>query len=139
MSAKKVVRKTRRTSMKAKAPSFYDKIEGTIIGQPIVIANKTFLASLGLMAAVRSDFVKKVDELAKDGEVVRDEYQASFEKMRDDFVGRINDRRELAGKRARGFVRTITDSFPLATDDDVQELEQKIEKKLDKVLVEVAK
>ena len=128
MTTKTAVKKTR-------APSFYEKIEGTMIGQPIVIANKAFLASLGLVATVSSDFVKRVDELAKDGEVVRDEYQASLEKFRGDVMSQISEGRERAAGRARKFAKIVTDSFPLATDDDVQELEQKI----DKVLVEVAK
>lgn len=133
MTTKTAAKKT--TTKRTKAPTFYEKIEGTMIGQPIVIANKAFLASLGLVATVSSDFVKRVDELAKDGEVVRDEYQASFEKFRSDVMNQIKESRERAAGRTRKFTKFVADSFPLATDDDVQELEQKI----DKVLVEVAK
>lgn len=136
MSSKKAA--TKKTKAK-NTQSFMDKVEGSIIGQPIAIANKTFLASLGLIVSVSSDVSKKIDELAKDGETVRDEYQASFEKFRKDMRKRADERRKRAAKRARSFAESIADSFPLATDSDVQELEDKIDRKLDKVLVEVAK
>lgn len=136
MSSKKSA--TKKTPAR-KTPTFMDKMEDSIIGQPIAIANKAFLASLGLIVTVRSDLSKKIDELAKDGETVRDEYQASFEKFRKDLQKQADERRKRAAKRARSFAESIADSFPLATDSDVQELEDKIDRKLDKVLVEVAK
>lgn len=135
MSAKKVAKKTRLASKKSKSSSLIEKLEDTVISQPIAIANKAFLASLGLAVTIQSDFSKRVDELAKDGEVVRDEYQASFDKFRDGLVNQAKENRDRALGRARSFAKFVADSFPLATDDDVQELEQK----LDKVLVEVAK
>jgi hypothetical protein len=56
-------------------------LEDSMIGQPFVIANKVFLASLGLISTVQTEVGNKFDELVKDGEVARDKYQASFKKF----------------------------------------------------------
>jgi polyhydroxyalkanoate synthesis regulator phasin len=52
-----------------------------MIGQPFIIANKVFLASLGLISTIQSEASDKFDELVKDGEKARDKYQASFRKF----------------------------------------------------------
>lgn len=134
MSKKKVTRK-KATSRKTKTTSVLEQFENSVIRQPIAIANKAFLASLGLAVTVQSGFSRKVDEFAKEGEAVRDEYQESFDKFRNDLMKQARTRRDAVVGRARSFVKTVADSSPLATDRDVHEVEEKV----DEVLAEVAK
>jgi hypothetical protein len=61
-------------------------LEDSLIGQPFVIANKVFLASLGLVSTIGTGLSDKFDEFVKDGEVVRDKYQKSFTKLQKDVV-----------------------------------------------------
>ncbi len=42
----------------------------SIIAQPFELANKAFLASLGLASQIQSLFETKLDELAKDGKTL---------------------------------------------------------------------
>lgn len=87
MTAKKVAKK-RAATRKKPEKTLFEMLEGSLIGQPFVIANKVFLASLGLVSTIQTEFSSKFDEFVKDGEVVRDKYQASFSKQ----VGTAKDR-----------------------------------------------
>ena len=65
---KKAVKKTQ-------PKSIFEMIEESPVGMPIRIANKTFLASLGVVSRMQtefekfqSDFDKKFQQLVKDGE-----------------------------------------------------------------------
>jgi len=85
---------TTKTAAKKKAAvkkeaekSVFERLESSVIGQPFVIANKAFLASLGLFSTIQTEFGNKLDEFAKDGEVVRDKYQESFADFRKNFFG----------------------------------------------------
>ena len=83
--AKKVAKK-RAATRKKPEKSLFEMLEDSLIGQPFVIANKVFLASLGLISTIGTEFGNKFDEFVKDGEVVRDKYQASFTKLQKDVV-----------------------------------------------------
>ena len=123
------------TKLKAQAKSIVDRFEGTIVEQPIIIANKAFLAGLGLASQAQSDFDKKFDALAKDGEKVRDQAQDSFEDLNDRVIKRVKATRKEVTKRAESAVNTVLEYSPIATTSDLK----KLDRKLDKVLAQVAK
>lgn len=85
MTEKKVAKKKAATRRKP-AKSVFEMLEDSVVGQPFVIANKVFLASLGLFSTIQTEFGDKFDELVKDGEVARDKYQKSFTKFQKNFV-----------------------------------------------------
>jgi hypothetical protein len=80
MAEKKVAKKKVATRKKPEK-SVFEMLEDSLIGQPFIIANKVFLASLGLVSTIQTEVGNKFDELVKDGEVARDKYQASFKKF----------------------------------------------------------
>ena len=80
MAEKKVAKKKAATRKKPDK-SVFEMLEDSMIGQPFIIANKVFLASLGLVSTIQTEVGDKFDELVKDGEVARDKYQASFRKF----------------------------------------------------------
>lgn len=123
------------TKLKAQAKSIVDRFEGTIVERPIIIANKAFLAGLGLASQAQSDFDKKFDALAKDGEKVRDQAQDSFEDLNDRVIKRVKATRREVTKRAESAVNTVLEYSPIATTSDLK----KLDRKLDKVLAQVAK
>ncbi len=90
MARKKVA--TRKTvARKAQPKSAFDRLESSVIGTPIKIANKTFLASLGLVSTMQteltkfqSDFEKTFEKLVKDGEKARNRYRKNLKGFRDD-------------------------------------------------------
>jgi len=123
------------TKLKAQAKSIVDRFEGTIVERPIIIANKAFLAGLGFASQAQSDFDKKFDALAKDGEKVRDQAQDSFEDLNDRVIKRVKATRKEVTKRAEYAVNTVLEYSPIATASDLK----KLDRKLDKVLAQVAK
>ncbi len=123
------------TKLKAQAKSIVDRFEGTIVERPIIIANKAFLAGLGLASQAQSDFDKKFDALAKDGAKVRDQAQDSFEDLNDRVIKRVKATRREVTKRAESAVNTVLEYSPIATTSDLK----KLDRKLDKVLAQVAK
>lgn len=80
MTEKKVAKK-KVAARKKPEKSVFEMLEDSMIGQPFIIANKVFLASLGLISTIQTEVGNKFDELVKDGEVARDKYQASFKKF----------------------------------------------------------
>lgn len=129
MAAKKKVAK------KVRNKSVVERFEGTIVEQPIVIVNKTFLAGLGLATKFQSDFEAKFDELAEDGEKVRNKAQNSAVSYRDQVIGRFKTAQKKVTKRVESAVNTVLDYSPVATTDDIK----KLNAKLDKVLGQIAK
>ena len=123
------------TKLKAQAKSIVDRFEGTIVERPIIIANKAFLAGLGFASQAQSDFDKKFDALAKDGEKVRDQAKDSFEDLNDRVIKRVKATRKEVTKRAESAVNTVLEYSPIATTSDLK----KLDRKLDKVLAQVAK
>lgn len=129
MTAKKVSKK--RTSPE----TIVERLGDTVVGQPIAIANKAFLASLGLVSQFQSDFDAKYEELVKDGEAVRDRYEASLTDIRKKLTKRVNSARDEVANRFEPVVDRIVEMTPVARASDIDELN----KKLDKVLAQVAK
>ena len=90
MTEKKVA-KRKKVTRKAKPKSVFDMLEDSVVGTPIKIANRTFLASLGLVSTMQTeftkfqtDFEKKFEKLVKDGEKARDRYRKEFMGFRED-------------------------------------------------------
>lgn len=90
MSEKKVT-KRKKVAKKRQPKSVFDRLESSVVGKPIKIANRTFLASLGLVSTMQSefekfqtDFEKKFEKLVKDGEKARARYRAGFKDFRED-------------------------------------------------------
>jgi len=130
MAAKKTA-----TKLKAQAKSIVDRFEGTIVEQPIIIANKAFLAGLGLASQAQSDLDKKLKSLTKDGEKVRDQAQDSLDDLGDRVVKQVKATRKEVTKRAESAVQTVLDYSRVAKTSDLK----KLDRKLDKVLAQVAK
>jgi len=90
MTEKKVT-KRKRVTKKAKTKSVFEMLEGSVVGKPIKIANRTFLASLGLVSTMQTeftrfqtDFEKTFEKLVKDGEKARNRYRKDFKMFRED-------------------------------------------------------
>jgi hypothetical protein len=116
---KKVVKKrvTKKTARPRKAKSVFDRMEDTLIGQPIRIANRTFLASLGVVATVQSeiekfqtDFEKTFDRLVKDGEKVRNRYRREFRGFTKDVKEFGEDVRVYSEDRVVGIVEDVVEA-----------------------------
>ena len=125
--------KTRKSGSKAK--SFAGRFEGTIIERPIVIANKTFLAGLGLASQVQADFDAKFEELAKDGAKVRNQARGTIDSLGDRIAKQVRTTGKEVTKRAESAMTTVLEHTPVATTSELK----KLNRKLDKVLAEVAK
>jgi len=99
--ARKKTPAAKKVTVKKAAPARtpFDKLEGSVIAVPFKVANKTFLASLGLLSVIRKEVAAKVDAYAKDGEKVRDEIQASIEELRHDVVEQVNEARDRVRER----------------------------------------
>ena len=126
-------KKTRKSD--ARTWSIVDRFEGTIVERPIVIANKTFLAGIGFASKVQSDFEAKFEELAKSGEKVRREARGNLDNLGERLRKQVEAKRKEVAKRAESTLKTVLDYSPVATTSDLK----KLERKLDKVLAEVAR
>lgn len=90
MTQKKVT-KRKKVARKAQPKSVFERLESGVFGTPIKIANRTFLASLGVVSTVQTeitkfqaDFEKTFEKLVKDGEKARARYRAGFKDFRED-------------------------------------------------------
>lgn len=132
------VKKTAK-SKSMKTPTIVDRFEGTIVEKPIVVANKTFLASIGLLEQARNDFEAKFEAYAKDGQKLRKqvtkETGSSISSLRSQFETRVKSTRDQIARRVESTVSKILEYTPVATTGDIE----KLNKKLDQVLVRVAK
>ena len=111
------------------------RLDGTILEQPFAAANKAFLASIGLADQVVTGFGQKFDEFAADGEKVRDRAKKSADQLRKDAGSNFDTATKNLKERADKVVASILSMSPVATSNDVDALNAK----LDKVLAEVAK
>ena len=134
MTAKKAIRK-KTAAGKAPQKTVIEILEGSVIGQPIVIANKAFLAGLGILSYLQTDFGPKVSELAKDGEVVRDQYRSSLLELRDKVVGQVKGAGDQIIKQVKSVRKSVAEKSPVPTADDIDALNRK----MDKVLAAVTK
>jgi len=126
-------KKTRKSD--SRIQSIVDRFEGTIVERPIIIANKTFLAGIGFASKVQSDFEAKFDEFAKSGEKVRREARGNLDSLSDRVLKQIEAKRKEVAKRAESTLKSVLEYTPVATTSDLK----KLERKLDKVLAEVAR
>lgn len=113
MTTKKV---TRKKAAPKKAPTVLETLETSFVGTPIRIANRTFLASLGLVATVQNeltkfqaDFEKTFERLVKDGEKAREIYRKRFVEVRKDAKEFGEDVREAGEDLVRDVVDEATD------------------------------
>ena len=106
------------------------RLDGTILEQPFAAANKAFLASIGLADQVVTGFGQKFD-----GEKVRDRAKKSADQLRKDAGSNFDTATKNLKERADKVVASILSMSPVATSNDVDALNAK----LDKVLAEVAK
>ena len=90
MTEKKVT-KTRKKAAPKKDRTLFEMLEDSVVGRPIKIANRTFLASLGVVSTMQTelekfqtDFEKRFEKLVKDGEKARDRYRKEFKAFRKD-------------------------------------------------------
>lgn len=98
MSAKKVTKRKTTARKKAQPKTVFDRLEDGVFGPQIEIANKTFLASLGLISTIQTEFVKfqddfgkTYDRLVKDGKKARDGYMKSFKEFRTDVEEEVKE------------------------------------------------
>jgi len=115
---------------KAKGTSVFDRFEGTIVERPIEIANKTFLAGLSLANQFQDSLESNFENLAKDGEKVRDDASRSLDKLRNELINRVNGVRNDMTQRLDSVLSTILEYSPVATTYDVQKLNNKLDKAL---------
>ena len=130
---------TKKTTRKAQNASPF---EGTVLEQPMAAANKAFLAYIGLADQVKAGVEARIDtveakfnELAKDGEKIRNRARKSADKARKDAVSNAKTTRRKVETRIEDTIESILAKSPVATSTDVD----KLNKKLDKVLAEVGK
>jgi len=112
-----------------------DRFQGTVVEQPIAVANKAMLAGLGFATQFRANFEAKYDEFAVDGEKVRDQVENSIQGLQNRVAGRVKSRRKQVVKGVESAVNTVLDYTPVAKSSDIK----KLNTKLDKVLLKVAK
>jgi hypothetical protein len=79
----------------------FEKLEKSPIGVPFKVANKTFMASLGLFSFVQkeldkrlSEFDKTFEKYAKEGEKVFGKWEGKVEDIRDDVEEKVEDARD---------------------------------------------
>ena len=95
---------TARKPRAVKAPpkkTMFERLETSPIAIPFKVANKTFMASLGLMVVAQQEldkrykaFDKKFTQYAKEGEKVFDRWEDRVEDLRDDVEDKFEETRE---------------------------------------------
>jgi hypothetical protein len=103
MTEKKVTTR-KKAAKKAQPKSVFERLESSVVGTPIKIANRTFLASLGVVSTVQteltkfqSDFEKTFEKLVKDGEKARARYRAGVKDFREDVKDFGEDVKDFGG------------------------------------------
>lgn len=127
--------KKKTNSKKTRVSSIVDRFDGTIVEQPLAVANKAVLASLGFATQIRTDFEEKYNNLAKDGEKVRNEVENSIENLQGRVSKQVKTARKQVEKRVASAFNRVLDYSRIAKSSDVD----KLNTKLDKVLLQVAK
>lgn len=78
-----------------KSRTIFERLDDSIVAVPFRVADKTFLAGLGLFVVASREFGRKFDEYAKDGAVVRTQLKKSFAELRKDLIVIKKDVREV--------------------------------------------
>lgn len=83
---------------KASEKTLFERLDDTVLGAPIRVVNRTFLAGLGVISNVRDEFEtaqtewdKQFKKLVKDGEKTRDRIEKDWMKFRKDFDKQFTD------------------------------------------------
>ena len=115
MTEKKVTKRSSARTKKAK--SVFDRLEDSFVGTPVKVANRTFLASLGVVATVQteltkfqSDFEKKFEKLVKDGEKARNRYRKEFKGFKKDAKEFREDVREYGEDLVEDIVEEVVEA-----------------------------
>ena len=127
--------KTRKNSTKTWVGSIVARFDGTIAEQPLAAANKAVLAGLGLATQFRTNVEAKYNDFANDGEKVRDQIEGSIDGLQNRVLGQVKSRRDQVEKAAESAINTVLGYSPIARSSDIE----KLNVKLDKVLLQVAK
>lgn len=114
MTKKKMTKKTARPK---KAKSVFVRLEDSFVGTPIKVANRTFLASLGVVATMQneltkfqSDFEKTFEKLVKDGEKARARYRRELKGFKKDVKGFGADVREFGEELVVDVVEEVVEA-----------------------------
>ena len=98
MTTKKRATRKKAAAKKAPQKTVFEKFVDSPVGMPIRVADKMFLASLGLISLMqtevrnfRSDFDDKFEQLVKDGEKARRRYRKQFKEFRKDVAEEIDE------------------------------------------------
>ena len=90
-AAKKAPARKPRVKKVVPEKTVFGKLENSVIAAPFKVANKTFMASLGLISYVQKGFDRKLNEFektfqkyAKEGEKVFGKLEGKVENIRDD-------------------------------------------------------
>ena len=120
---------------KSRTPPVVERFQGTVLEQPVAAFDKAYFASVGLADRLWTGFGKRFDELANDGEEVRRCAIAEAESLRKDMNSNLETARKNVIKRADQVLERVLSVSPVATTNDVEALNAK----LDKVTAAVAR
>jgi hypothetical protein len=98
---KKSVKKA--STRKQASRNIFERFDESFVAVPFKVANKTFLAGLGLMVVTGKEFGKRFDKYAKDGETVRRQIRKSFDEIRKDLIVVKKDVKEVGNDVREGF------------------------------------
>jgi polyhydroxyalkanoate synthesis regulator phasin len=120
---------------KSRTPPVVERFHGTVLERPAAALDKAYFASVGLADRFWAGFGTRFDELASDGEEVRRCAIAEAESLRQDVLSNVDTARKNVIKRADQVLERILSVSPVATTNDVDALNAK----LDKVTAAVAR
>ena len=94
----------------APKPTVIQQFEDSVFAIPFKVANKTLMASLGVLSYVQKELDKKVNEFDKQFT----KYAKDGEKVFDKFEGRVTDLRKDVEKKVDGARDRVRDTFEKA-------------------------
>jgi hypothetical protein len=101
VAVKKAPARTTKARKPAPQQTVFSRIEDSVIAVPFKAANKTFMASIGLLSFVQKEidkqyreFDKKFSKYAKDGEKVLDGWEDRVEYLRKDVEKKVDEARD---------------------------------------------
>jgi hypothetical protein len=94
----------KKTDTRKKASrNLFERLDDSIVAVPFKVANKTFLAGLGLVVVTSREFGRRFEEYARDGEAVRKQLRKSFSEIRKDMKVVRKDIKEVRDDVREGF------------------------------------
>ncbi|MDX1516383.1 MAG: phasin family protein [Woeseiaceae bacterium] len=99
------------------------------------LVRKTYLAGLGLVAQTRDQFERKFSEFAQDGEQVRRDVEKTVDGLKSRVEARVAAARQRVAADVESTFTRVLRTTPVATTEDIAKLNTKI----DKILVRVAR